>query len=124
MEQNRGQRSADNGYDDHSGIRDVKVNPCRYCALHTIYKSRHEPGGGEQCRNCKNLLKHKEYLKSQRKFEAGEFITNLDELLSQTWVMFYGRVKHIKVIKCFQLDTIERLIDGNAFRKAINRMDK
>lgn len=102
----------------------LKVNPCRYCALHNVYKGRCEPGGGEQCRSCKNLLKHKEYLKSQRKFEAGELIKNLDDLLSQTWVMFHGGVKHIKVIKCFQLSSIERFIDGNAFRKAINRMDK
>ena len=102
----------------------LKVNPCRYCALHTVYKGRCEPSYKEQCKNCDNILKHREYLKSQRKFEVGEPITDLDELLSQTWVMFYGRVKHIKVIKNFQLATIEKLIESNAFRKAIVKAEK
>ena len=102
----------------------MKANPCRYCALHTVYKGRCEPSYQEQCKKCENLFKHKEYLKSQRKFEVGEPITDLDELLSQTWVMLYDRVNHIKVIKNFQLANIEKFLANGAFRKAIVKAEK
>ena len=102
----------------------LKVNPCRYCALHEEYKGRCEPSYQERCKKCENLFKHREYLKSQRKFEVGEPITDLDELLSQTWVMLYDRVKHIKVIKNFQLATIEKFLSSGAFRKAIVKAEK
>lgn len=102
----------------------LKANPCRYCALHTVYKGRYEPSSQERCKKCENLFKHREYLKSKRKFEVGERITYLDELLSQTWVMFHDRVKHIKVIKNFQLATIEKSLASGAFRKAIIKPEK
>ncbi len=97
----------------------MKTNPCRYCASSYEYRGRHVPGLCEKCCSCQYILKHKEYLKSQRKFVEGEPIADLNELLQQTWVMFGGRPSHIEVIKHMQLNTILKLIHGSSLKKAI-----
>ena len=99
----------------------MKQNPCRYCALSTEVFGKYYSSHLEQCRECENLKKHKEYLKSNRKFVEGEPITNLTELLQQEWVMWYHRPKHIEVIKHTRLITVLKWLEIGAFRKAIRK---
>lgn len=62
----------------------MKQNPCRYCALAREYKGRHFSSFfDEKCAICEYNKRHNEYLKNQRKFEAGEPIKTIDELLEQ-----------------------------------------
>ena len=62
-----------------------------------------------------------EYLKRNRKFEEGEQITSLEELLKQKWVMWYHNTRHIEVIKNAQLSTVLKWLDNGAFHKAIRK---
>lgn len=99
----------------------MKQNPCRYCALSTEVYGKYYSSHLEQCRECENLKKHKEYLKSNRKFVEGEPITNLTELLQQEWVMWYHQTKHIEVFKSMQIRIVLRWLEMGAFRKAIRK---
>ena len=99
----------------------MKQNPCRYCALSDEYDGKHIPSSDIKCAGCKNLKKHREYLKAHRKFIEGEPITDLTELLQQEWVMWYHQTKHIEVIKSMQLRLVLRWIETGAFKKAIKR---
>ena len=99
----------------------MKQNPCRYCALSTEIFGKHYSSYLEQCRDCENLKKHKEYLKANRKFVDGEPITDLNELLQQEWVMWHHQTKHIEVIKHTQLSTVLGWLEIGAFRKAIRK---
>lgn len=78
----------------------MKQNPCRYCALSYEYKGKHYQGSKE-CRQCENIKKHKEYLKSQRKFEIGEPIKTLDELLEQEWLCGEARQLISKLLRVY-----------------------
>lgn len=98
----------------------MKQNPCRYCALSYEYKGKHYQGSKE-CRQCENIKKHKEYLKSHRKFEVGEPIKTLDELLEQEWVIWGYKTTHIEVIKSLQLRLVLRLLENNSICKAIKK---
>ena len=99
----------------------MKQNPCRYCALSTEISGKHYSSHLEQCRDCENLKKHKEYLKAHRKFVEGEPITGLSELLEQEWVMWYHQTKHIEVFKSMQIRIVLRWLEMGAFRKAIKK---
>lgn len=99
----------------------MKQNPCRYCALSYEYKGRHKSGYKKECYECEYNKKHKEYLKGQRKFEIGEPIKTIDELLEQEWVMWGDKTTHIEVIKNLQLRFILQSLDNNWFRKAIRK---
>lgn len=99
----------------------MKQNPCRYCALSTEIFGKHYSSHLEQCRDCENLKKHKEYLKAHRKFVEGELITDLTELLQQEWVMWYHQTKHIEVFKSMQIRIVLRWLEIGAFRKAIRK---
>lgn len=99
----------------------MKQNPCRYCALSTEIFGKHYSSHLEQCRDCENLKKHKEYLKARRKFVEGEPITDLTELLQQEWVMWYHQTKHIEVFKSIQIRIVLRWLEMGAFRKAIRK---
>lgn len=99
----------------------MKQNPCRYCALSDEYDGRHTPSDDIKCVGCKNLKKHKEYLKAHRKFVEGEPITDLTELLQQQWVMWYHHTKHIEVFKSMQLRGVLWFLEIGAFRKAIKK---
>lgn len=99
----------------------MKQNPCRYCALSTEVYGKYYSSHLEQCRDCENLKKHKEYLKSQRKFVEGEPITDLNELLQQEWVMWYHQTKHIEVFKSMPLRIILQWLEIGAFRKTIRK---
>ena len=99
----------------------MKQNPCRYCALSTEISGKYYSSHLEQCRDCENLKKHKEYLKSQRKFVEGDPITDLSELLEQEWVMWFHNTKHIEVFKSMQIRIVLRWLEMGAFRKAIRK---
>ena len=99
----------------------MKQNPCRYCALSTEVFGKYYSSHLEQCRECENLKKHREYLKAHRKFIEGEPITDLTELLQQEWVMWYHQTKHIEVFKSTQLRLVLRWLEIGAFRKVIRR---
>ena len=99
----------------------MKQNPCIYCALSTEVYGKYCSSHLEQCRDCENLKKHKEYLKAHRKFIEGEPITDLSELLEQEWVMWYHQTKHIEVFKSMQIRIVLRWLEMGAFRKAIRK---
>ena len=99
----------------------MKQNPCRYCVLSTKIFGKHYSSHLEQCRDCENIKKHKEYLKTHRKFVEGEPITDLNELLQQEWVMWYHQTKHIEVFKSIQIRIVLRWLEIGAFRKAIRK---
>lgn len=102
----------------------MKQNPCRYCAISIEYKGTHRPSLTDvKCDGCKNLNEHLKYLEKQRKFDKGELITSLDELLNQEWVMWYGRTKHIEVFKHSQLKSVLRWLEVGAFHKAVRKED-
>lgn len=99
----------------------MRQNPCRYCKLSFEWKGKHMKSYRGECQNCENFELHQKYLESKRMFKVGEPITELNELLSQTWVMLHGRTKHIEVIKNFQFGTVEKLLNGGSLRKAIKK---
>ena len=99
----------------------MRENPCRYCALSTIYKNKYRPGWSKECYTCQNLKIHKEYLRTQRKYEDGELITNIQDLLKETWVMWHGRTKHIEMFKSMPLRVVINFINSGSIRKAIPR---
>lgn len=99
----------------------MRENPCRYCVLHIKYKNKYGQGWSKECYTCQNLKSHKEYLKTQRKYEVGELITNIQDLLKETWVMWNGKTKHIEMFKSMPLRTVIGLIDSGSIRKAIKK---
>lgn len=99
----------------------MKQNPCRYCALSWEHNGKHYPSCEPPCAECENIKKHREYLKSQRKFEEGKLIQSLDDLLKQEWIMWYHQTRHIEVIKHTQLSTILNWLDRGAFHLAIRK---
>jgi hypothetical protein len=54
-------------------------------------------------------------------FVAGDVITTLDELLQQEWVMWFGRARHIEIIKSLQLRCVLQLIKAGYFKKAVRK---
>lgn len=99
----------------------MRQNPCRHCALSDKFGDRYVPSDDIKCVGCKNLKKHKEYLKAHRKFVEGDLITDLSELLEQEWVMWYHKTKHIEVFKSMQIRIVLRWLEMGAFRKAIRK---
>lgn len=99
----------------------MRQNPCRYCSSSVDIKGKHFASFSEKCWECDYKKQHMEYLKKNRKFEEGEPITSLEELLKQEWVMWYHNTKHIEVIKHTQLLTVLRWLEGGAFHKAIRK---
>lgn len=100
----------------------MRQNPCRYCSSAVDVKGRHYPSClSEKCFSCDYRMKHVEYLKSKRKFEDGEPITSLEELLDQEYVMWFGLTRHIEVIKHAQLSTILMWLEMGAIRKAVRK---
>lgn len=99
----------------------MRQNPCRYCSSSVDIKGKHFASFSEKCWECDYKKKHMEYLKKNRKFEEGEPITSLEELLKQEWVMWYHNTKHIEVIKHTQLSTVLKWLKNGAFHKAIRK---
>lgn len=100
----------------------MRENPCRYCALHIQIRNRYTHSMlDSRCMACEEFKKHQEYLKSHRKFEQGEVITDINQLLGETWVMMFGRPKHIAALKNMQLGTLLHFISSRMIYKAIDK---
>ncbi len=99
----------------------MRSNPCRYCYLSVEIKGKHRSSWVHECGKCENLEKHEKYLQSKRKFEAGETIKSIDELLEQEWVICNGQTKHIKVIYNFQFISVLERLKAGVFKKAIRK---
>lgn len=100
----------------------MKQNPCRYCALAREYKGRHFPSFFDvKCAECEYNKQHNLYLRSKRKYEAGEPIKNIDELLAQEWVIWRDKATHIEVIKNLQLRFILKSLENNWFLIAVRK---
>ena len=99
----------------------MKQNPCRYCSSSVEVNGKHYPSCFSECCECDYRKQHLEYLKKNRKFEEGEPITSLEELLKQKWVMWYHNTRHIEVIKHAQLSTVLKWLGNGAFHKAIRK---
>ena len=99
----------------------MKQNPCRYCSSAYERKGKHYPSFSNSCGECTYITEYKKYLQSKRMFEEGEQITTLDELLKQTWVMWYHSTKHIEVIKNNTINTVLKWLEVGTIRKAIRR---
>lgn len=102
----------------------MKRNPCRHCDSSFNNKGRHMPSYSKECLNCEKLKRHREYLKSVRKFEEGDVITSLQELLECTWVMWGGSTKHIEVFKSMPLRAVLQLIKCGAIKKAVEKKQR
>lgn len=87
---------------------------CRYDHIDEFSKSLFG-----KCESCMPMKKYELQLERNRKFKAGKVIDRPGELLKQQWVMYNGRVKHIEVIKNFQLGIVLRLLKRGAFQYAI-----
>lgn len=101
----------------------MRQNPCRYCALSWEYKGKHYPSYESPCAECENIKRHRDYLKSKRKFEIGQVILNFDELMKQEYV-FVGMVdipKHIEVVKSWQVRSVLGILKNKHFHKAIKK---
>lgn len=101
----------------------MKQNPCRYCALSYEHRGRHYRSYEPQCYECENLKSHIEYLKSQRKYEIGEKINSLDDLLNQKFVYLgkSNRPMHIEAVKSFQLRSVLQCLERGGFYMAVKR---
>ena len=101
----------------------MKVNPCRYCALSIERNGKHHESFRNECYKCDNLKKHKEYLKSQRKYEIGEKITSFSELMRQTWVFcgYADKPMHIEALKSWQLRIVLNCLEKGSLYKAIKK---
>ena len=99
----------------------MKQNPCRYCFLSVELRGHYCCSFAKECAKCENRKKHEEYLESQRKFKPGEPITDISEFLQQTWVIFFGKTKHIEVFKSMPLRVVLKWIESGVFRKAIKK---
>lgn len=101
----------------------MKQNPCRYCALSYEHRGRHYRSYEPQCSECENIKSHMEYLKSQRKYEIGEKINSLDDLLKQKFV-YCGKTNspmHIEAVKSWQLRMVLRSFESGSFYMAIKK---
>uniref|UniRef100_A0AAU8B7K5 Uncharacterized protein n=1 Tax=Dulem virus 39 TaxID=3145757 RepID=A0AAU8B7K5_9CAUD len=101
----------------------MKQNPCRYCALSMERNGRHYPSYSNECGKCEYQKKHRKYLKSQRKYECGEKITNLAELLEQTWVFcgYLEKPMHIEAVKSWQVRIVLSVLEQGRFYKAVKK---
>ena len=99
----------------------MKQNPCGYCGISTVIKGKHYPSYKEPCRDCESLKKHREYLESNRKFERGEQIKDIEELLETEWLIFHGTTKNVEVFKSMQLRTVLNFIQSGCLYKAVRK---
>mgnify|MGYP005894127827 CR=1 FL=1 len=103
----------------------MSKNPCTNCNNAFEYYSRHFPNRRtcRECKCCEKRSHYEEYLKSRRKYEVGDPIKNIDELLKQDVVMFCGRTKNIAFIKNFQLQFILNCLSTGRICKAVKKKE-
>lgn len=99
----------------------MRPNPCYDCDKSVVWQNRHYPKHMSFCKSCKKRMKYEADLQSKRKYEAGDPIVSLDELLEQKWVIWNGSTKSIEVVKSLQLRTVLQLLGRGVFKKAIRK---
>lgn len=71
---------------------------------------------------AKELIEeHREELQKRRMFTQGEPITTLDDLLKETWVIWYGRTMHIKAVLNRQTRLVLDDLKNGRIYKAIKK---
>lgn len=98
----------------------IKQNPCRFCkgSFYDERAKKHIPS--RNC-YCGNRREYEEYLKSQRKYEAGDPIQSLDEIARQEFVMMHGKPKHRAFVMGMTLGTVKKFVDNGWIRYAIKK---
>lgn len=99
----------------------MRPNPCYDCEKSIVWKNRHYPKLNDFCKECKKRMKYEADLQSKRKYEAGDQIVSLDELLEQKWVIWNGCTRNIEMIKSLQLRTALQFLEKGMFKKAIRK---
>lgn len=99
----------------------VTKNPCRGCEHACIYKSKHYPSNRKQCLNCDVRSWYEYYMESRRQYRSGEPITDINTLLNQRLVMWYGKIKNIEVIRSMSIRTVEMFLKHGAFSMAVRK---
>ena len=102
----------------------MKTNPCRYCFYGVERNGKYKPSHRRsECYDCKNLEKHKEYLKSHRKYKIGQPITSIDELMNQKYIyMVHGmseKIYHHGFFGSWQLRYAKGLINQRHLYTAV-----
>ena len=91
------------------------------CSINEIQKQKRPSLERKECSECENRKMHEEYLKSKRKFEEGDRICSVDELLKEEWLMLGGYPKHIEVFKSMPLRTVLMFLNRSGIYKAIRK---
>lgn len=55
---------------------------------------------------------------SKRKYESGQIITSIDDLLKHDIVIWHGKAKNMAFIQNLQLHTVKMHIDSGYFKEA------
>lgn len=100
-------------------------NPCRNCDFAFKRNGRHYQSYKHECYRCEKRKQHEQYLASKRTYEHGEVITDLAELLEQTYVYHCNsdRPTHVEAIKSWQLRAVLNALEKGRIHKAIKRFD-
>ena len=101
----------------------ITQNPCRYCVAAVVRKKRHVPSFTVECQTCNNRKEYEKYLESNRLFEPGDPITDLQTLLQQEWVIWHGATKHVETFRSMTVRTVEGFLKSGAFRRAVKKDD-
>lgn len=99
----------------------MRPNPCYDCDKSVVWQNRHYPKHMSFCKSCKKRMKYEADLQSKRKYEAGDPIVSVDELLKQKLVIWNGSTKNIEIVKSLQLRTVLQLLERGMFKKAIRK---
>ena len=99
----------------------MRPNPCYDCDKSVVWQNRHYTKHMSFCKSCKKRMKYEADLQSKRKYEAGDPIVSLDELIKQKWVIWNGSTKNIEIVKSLQLRTVLQLLERGMFKKAIRK---
>lgn len=99
----------------------MRPNPCYDCEESVVWQNRHYPRHIALCKLCKKRMKYEADLQSKRKYEAGDPIGTLGDLLEQKWVIWNGSTKNIEIVKSLQLRTVLQLLERGMFKKAIRK---
>ena len=96
-------------------------NPCRGCKDAFELNGRYYNSLNYNCAVCEKLKSHTKYLESKRKYEKGELITSLDELISQEIVMWGNKPTHEGFYKSLQLRVVIDGLKNGWFRYAVRK---
>lgn len=72
-------------------------------------------------KECQKFQKYQRFLEKKRKYRPGDQITDLEALMSETFVFWHNRITHISVIKNLQYNVIMRGLEYGAFYRAVKK---